>query len=153
MNIYAIYDKTTGKIVRIESNNFDDMLHGLQQNEAYLEGDYDVNDVIDVNTKTKKDYQTATILDIRENIKKSDNILDDVISRTDAVLFGSKTVEQYRIDNYATLRSLAYPPQEDMLDAQAKLSSSDPTIQAEGQAQLNKYYADCLAVKERFPKE
>jgi hypothetical protein len=41
----------------------------------------------------------------------------------------------------------------DFLDGMVKVHSTDPVLQAEGQAQLDKYYADCLAVKDRFPKE
>lgn len=49
-------------------------------------------------------------------------------------------------------RAQAYPDFREFLDAQVKLSSADPAVQAEGQAQLAQYMADCLAVKARYPK-
>jgi len=62
-------------------------------------------------------------------------------------------VQQWRIDNYAQLRAWAYPKMAEYNDAQVKLSSTDSAIQSEGQAQLDQYVADCLTVKQRFPKE
>jgi hypothetical protein len=43
---------------------------------------------------------------------------------------------------YKTKRQAEYPPMTDYLDGIAKGD----------QAQINKYIADCLAVKERYPK-
>jgi hypothetical protein len=93
------------------------------------------------------------ITDIAENIQEADEQLNAIIS---TYLFDNgieRTVEQWRIENYSDLRRWAYPDKEVYLDAQVKLSSTDETIQTEGQAQLDQYYADCLAVKARFPKE
>ena len=59
-------------------------------------------------------------------------------------------VEQLKIDAVETAkkkwimrRQMAYPPAVDWLDGMVKGD----------QAQMDKYVADCLAVKERFPKE
>jgi hypothetical protein len=93
------------------------------------------------------------ITDIAENIQEPDDQLNAIIS---TYLFDSgieQTIEQWRIENYSDLRRWAYPGKEIYLDAQVKLSSPDPMLQAEGQAQLDQYFADCLAVKKRFPKE
>lgn len=54
--------------------------------------------------------------------------------------------------DYEEKRLLAYPDFRDYLDAQVKLNSSDPLLQTLGQQQLEKYVADCLAVKEQYPK-
>ena len=56
-----------------------------------------------------------------------------------------KTYQQKRLE--------AYPPMSKYLDAQVKLSSDEPLIQAQGQAQLNAYLAACLTIKKQFPKE
>ena len=53
---------------------------------------------------------------------------------------------------YAEKRATVYPKIEDYLDAQVKKSSLDPVLIAEGIEQEAKYFADCLAVKELFPK-
>ena len=50
-------------------------------------------------------------------------------------------------------RARAYPSVTEFLDAQVKISSNDKQTQAEGQAQLSRYFAKCLSVKEQFPKE
>ncbi len=64
------------------------------------------------------------------------------------------TVARWRIVHYRKLRRMAYPDKEETRDdAKVKLSSSDPDIRGAGQAQLDQYNADCLAVKARFPKE
>lgn len=49
-------------------------------------------------------------------------------------------------------RKTAYPPVEAYLDAQVKIASSDPTLQADGQAQLAAYLTACLDVKTAHPK-
>ena len=59
-------------------------------------------------------------------------------------------VEQLKIDaieaakkKWIMRRQMAYPPVTDWLDGMVKGD----------QAQMGKYVADCLAVKDRFPKE
>ena len=93
------------------------------------------------------------ITDIAENISETDEQLNAIIS---TYLFDhgiESTTEQWRIENFSELRRWAYPDYAVYLDAQVKLSSTDEATQAEGQAQLDQYFADCLAVKTRFPKE
>jgi hypothetical protein len=55
-----------------------------------------------------------------------------------------ETAVQAYIDSHAYIakRQAEYPPMTDYLDGIAKGD----------QAQINKYIADCLAVKERYPK-
>lgn len=54
--------------------------------------------------------------------------------------------------SYEEQRVEEYPPMADFLDAQVKINSGDEVLMAEGQAQLDKYVADCLAVKAKYPK-
>lgn len=54
-------------------------------------------------------------------------------------------------DYYQVLRAAEYPPIQEFVDAQVKLASPDPEVQARGQAQLDAYFAACLAVKEKYP--
>jgi hypothetical protein len=56
------------------------------------------------------------------------------------------------IPTYVDLRRQEYPPVVDLADGLAKQTSSDPTISEEGHLQVAKYFFDCLAVKERYPK-
>jgi len=49
-------------------------------------------------------------------------------------------------------RAAAYPPLADKADAEVKMASSDPVMQAAGVLQLNEYVNKCLAVKLQFPK-
>jgi hypothetical protein len=53
----------------------------------------------------------------------------------------------------AELRVAEYPPMVDFLDGFAKSKSSDAVIAAEGTAQMDAYAAECLKVKEKYPKE
>ena len=64
----------------------------------------------------------------------------------------SETVAEWRVVNYEKLRRWSYPCICEFNDSKVKLASGDTTIEAEGQAQLDQYVADCLAVKSRFPK-
>lgn len=54
--------------------------------------------------------------------------------------------------SYQEKRADDYPPYQDYLDALVKMHSEDENLVAEGQEQLNKYYADCLKVKQKYPK-
>lgn len=53
---------------------------------------------------------------------------------------------------YAEKRAVEYPYMSEYLDAQVKINSGDADLVAEGQTQLAAYYADCLAVKAKYPK-
>ena len=66
------------------------------------------------------------------------------IERLDAV---------YLATEYQRKRAAEYPPLSDLADGMVKQSSTDPLIKAEGDAQVAKYFADCLAVKALYPKE
>lgn len=54
--------------------------------------------------------------------------------------------------SYQEKRAEEYPPMEDYNDAMVKQHSSDPVVVAEGVAQEQQYYDDCLAIKEKYPK-
>ena len=56
------------------------------------------------------------------------------------------------IPTYADLRRPEYPQMADYFDAKVKQSSGDPVMQKAGIEQEKKYYADCLAVKAKYPK-
>ena len=92
---------------------------------------------------------------VENTIPKFDTALDDIdldVSINEYFL-GKVDVVQWRIDNYTVLRKRFYPKAEVYLDAMVKINSKDIELATEGQAQLNKYYTDCLAVKTRFVKE
>lgn len=105
----------------------------------------------------------AAVLDtIFQNIKKPDLDLNMAIQAyiSGPYYYGEPdcgkddmTVSMWRTVHYDTLRRMDYPDRAEKDDAEAKLSSSDPAVRAAGQAQLDQYNADCLAVKARFPKE
>lgn len=55
--------------------------------------------------------------------------------------------------SYQELRAEAYPDFKEYLDAMVKINSDNEILIAEGQTQLQKYYDDCLVVKNKYPKE
>ena len=85
--------------------------------------------------------------------RASDSQLDTIIKEYLAVWNISKTVSEWRIENYAQLRRWAYPPMAELNDAQAKLNSGITELENEGQNQLDSYVQKCLDIKARFPKE
>jgi len=69
---------------------------------------------------------------------------DDAFDANGNPVIYDETAVQAYIDAHAYIakRQAEYPPMTDYLDGIAKGD----------QAQINKYIADCLAVKERYPK-
>lgn len=55
-------------------------------------------------------------------------------------------------DHYQLQRAAKYPPMLDFIDAQVKMSSPDPVMQAEGEVKWNNYVNQCFAVKLAIPK-
>lgn len=53
---------------------------------------------------------------------------------------------------YQELRAAEYPDYREFLDAQVKINSGDEALITAGQAQLEAYYAACLAIKDKYPK-
>ena len=53
---------------------------------------------------------------------------------------------------YAEFRKVEYPDPMELNDAKVKQASPDPAIQAEGVAQEQQYYTDCLAIKAKYLK-
>lgn len=84
------------------------------------------------------------------------NAPDEVVDSTIAQFLTSwnipGTVQEWKIENYAQLREWAYPSSTEFNDAFVKTRSGDPDLVAEGEIQMDKYVKDCMAVKERFPK-
>lgn len=102
-----------------------------------------------INHLTTKEENVAEAVKIG---KKAENLNKVIQAYLDN--YGiSKTVAQWRIDNYAQLRRWAYPPPEELLDAQMKLNSGIDEIKNQGQRQLDNYVGQCLDVKTSFPKE
>lgn len=56
------------------------------------------------------------------------------------------------VPSYKDLRLSEYPQMTDFLDGMVKITSTDPTVSEEGNAQVAAYYAACLAVKAKYPK-
>lgn len=56
------------------------------------------------------------------------------------------------VPTYQELRAPLYPDYRDFLDGMVKVHSPDPTIAAEGDAQVRLYCEACLAVKVKYPK-
>lgn len=81
--------------------------------------------------------------------KKTDEELLPIIQE---FIGEGNSVAEWRLANYSELRRWAYPEYSIYLDAQVKMNSTEESIQKEGQDQLQTYYQNCIAVKQRFPK-
>lgn len=94
------------------------------------------------------------ITNIAEAIKaqKTDEELNIIIQDFINEWSEEMTVEEWRLANYSDLRRWAYPDYTIYLDAIVKINCNIQDIQLNGQEQLDQYYQDCMAVKERFPK-
>lgn len=82
----------------------------------------------------------------------TDSELNNVISSYLSDHSISKTVSQWRIENYAQLRKWAYPNIMEFIDAQVLINSSKSDFIEKGKQQLQSYIQACLDVKDRFPK-
>jgi len=166
MERYARYNKNTGDIngeVTMPPEHLPAILE-LEPEYGYLllEGDHlpDLCNTHKVDIKTlefvrfKGDPVETTIRkdDILEGIRlgKSDQELVPVIRQYLRERGIQKEVMEWVREHYKILRKKAYPPIEDYVDAQVKINT--PGMEAEGQAQLEEYRAQCLAVKQRFAK-
>lgn len=63
-----------------------------------------------------------------------------------------KEPEETPEPTYQELRAMEYPDLREYLDGMVKMHSPDPLIVVEGTNQVDKYVADCLAVKAKYPK-
>ena len=54
---------------------------------------------------------------------------------------------------YADKRAREYPDYREYLDGIVKSNSTDPAVKNDGEVQVKKYIADCLAIKAKYPKE
>jgi hypothetical protein len=57
----------------------------------------------------------------------------------------------WRVENYALLRRIFYPPIAEFADAQVKVAAGGH-LALEGKSQLDAYTTACMAIKYRFPK-
>jgi len=64
------------------------------------------------------------------------------VTSDDLLAEHKRLLSEYERNEYQRLRAAAYPPAADYLDGVAKGD----------QAQIDKYVADCLAVKAKYPK-
>lgn len=72
---------------------------------------------------------------------------------TSAELTQNAAVEEEKEKTaYIGLKRSEYPDPIEYNDSLVKMQSSDESLQAEGLSQQEKYFADCLAVKEKYPK-
>jgi len=97
----------------------------------------------------KREIPYASIVDVTRSINTDD--LDATIGRM-LQTEDTALIEQWKLDNYALLRFHEYPQYTEYVDSLVKCSSTNPEIQQAGQQQLDSYYKNCLAVKQRFPK-
>ncbi len=158
---YFIYDSETGEIRRQFSGPPEWAVLQLADDEFLVEAEGDITDFKVVNGEVvPKDQSEKNDLLYLERLNSfpsfltsaetTETDLDTIISD---YFLGRVDVSQWRAENYVFLRKAFYPEIGELLDAQVKISSTDPILQAQGQAQLDQYNLDCLAVKLRFPKE
>jgi hypothetical protein len=78
-------------------------------------------------------------------VEVNDNVFADMIKKSDGTFNYSDEflAEHIKIDTYADKRLKEYPDFKDYLDGIVKGD----------QAQIDKYIADCLAIKAKYPKE
>lgn len=155
---FIVYNNETEEVLRTGSSPESMLSLQAGEGETVIEG------VIHLDTQKIDNGQIVS----RTTTEQDDYLYQQRLTRfpeiqgiTDEELFnqvihdhflGRVDVTQWRIVNYSILRTLFYPPMTEYVDAQAKLSSSDPVIKQAGQDQLDQYNRDSLAVKARFPK-
>ena len=150
MPAYIVYNKLTGSIIKSGISSGDPAIQiENPETEDYILSDHPTHGFkINPLTETIEDCEVVpTIFDVIAMLHEPDEILNPLISKIDP------DVMAWRYQNWCALRYNSYPDPKEVNDGNAKLTAGDPTIQAAGQAQLDKYYADCLAVKVRFPKQ
>lgn len=155
-----LYDLSTGKIIQnVESNSDVYQDGGIIDLDGAAVGIKEISESVPftsyVNLETGEictRENPATFDDVLTAAETNDSDIDAVIQNYLTTECLTTTVAAWKIENYKILRQKAYPDMAEYLDAQAKLSSTDPDIQAAGQAQLDQYNSDCIAVKDRFPK-
>ena len=79
---------------------------------------------------------------IRENVVEWHSPSTAPVSDEQIAQELTRLQQQYEADEYARKRAAEYPPITDYLDGVVK----------NDQAQIDKYIADCLAVKAKYPK-
>lgn len=161
MKKYTIINCTTKEILRQVTCSENSAAKQINNDEILIEGHYSskqykIVDGIAVElTETEKEdvlynerischppYFDITLTDEELNAAIEEYYLNRV------------NAEEWRIANYVFLRKLSYPDfKGEFLDGMVKISKGTSSQQPKGQAQLEQYYADCLAVKQRFPKE
>lgn len=137
---YTVLDIRTGEIVE-EGHIVDELANDLR-----------VKDGCRVEWSRSEDLDKISFGDILGNACSSDECLNDIIRSFINQEQADITIEQFRSIYCFDLRRYAYPAKEEYLDAMVKIASDDETMRADGAVQLARYYADCIAVKTRFPK-
>ena len=156
---YTVYSKTDGTILKtVICSPEAIILQYDSKTAAHIEGEYDkaTHKIVDgqavLKTKSEQvDYQYSLVKNTLPPIDPAltDTELDLQISQ---YFYGKVDVQQWKKENYRVLRNRHYPSVFDFIDAQVKLNSNDSLLVTEGQAEMQKYASNCLAVKTRFPK-
>lgn len=158
--MYTVYDSVTGRVKR--KIGCPESMISLQilEGEEYIEGEANEFDhkIVDGSIVANSIVEKENLLYENVSNKIPDNLDTNL---TDAELnltisnyfYGRVSVNCWRVDNYATLRQMAYSKAGERADAVTKISSNDPTLKAEGINQLAAINAHDLAVKVRFPKQ
>ena len=155
---FITYNIHTGEILGKITASTDDAFRDVAEDKMIIElvgaNNIDNPENYYVNTETgqltKKAHKFYSEIEIYSTVNTVDDV--DLNKMILGNIQNETQVEVWRTDHFAILRYHSYPSTNEVNDANAKLSSSDPAIQAAGQIQLDNYYADCLAVKARFPK-
>lgn len=86
--------------------------------------------------------------------KGDDDKLDKIIAKHLKVSLpeGRDAVDSWKEYHYEDLQRWAAPCITCMIDAQAKIHSGDPALEAEGQKELKQFYDDWLKNKVRFSR-
>lgn len=157
MKNYIVYNKE-GKILKTGTCT-DDSLHlKAQEGEFIIEGEADdryqrvvdgkVVDILDEELK-QKEIETYLRRPSKLIHRMNENNIDDILKDN---LKDDELVEKFKKDNYSLLRQKFYPDHLELIDAEVKIKSENEDLQNQGKLQKDKYYSDCLKVKERFPK-
>ena len=78
---------------------------------------------------------------------------EPIVQGHDGKYYFESQLPEIPAPDYKELRRIEYPDFREYLDAQVKINSGNDELIAAGNAQLEAYYAACLTVKAKYPKE
>lgn len=154
---FTIYNKD-GVILRVGDARPNMVSAQVQEGEYILKGVHanaKIHKIIDgqITEKTIEELKEETFKK-PFNFRRLNKSMTDagIITEIKKVYGDDLDIKEFVEKHYDRLRTIFYPNTIEYIDAQIKLSSTDKKTQKIGQKQLDKYLADCLAVKARFPK-